>query len=59
MLVLNRKDGEKIIIGENITITVVKAKNGQVKIGVEAPSNVKVLREELNQPVAQEKKKAS
>lgn len=49
MLVLTRKDGEKIIIGDGITITVVKSKNGQVRIGIDAPKGVKITREELLQ----------
>lgn len=49
MLVLTRKDGEKILIGKDISITIVKSKNGQVRIGVEAPKGVTILREELSE----------
>lgn len=61
MLVLTRKDGETIVIGDNIKITVVKSRNGQAKIGIVAPPEVKVFREELvNQPPAKKsEKKAS
>jgi len=47
MLVLTRKQSEKIQIGENITITVVRMKGKAVRLGIEAPTNVNVLRGEL------------
>ncbi len=47
MLVLSRKPGETIRLGDDIVITVVQLKNGRVSIGVEAPTDVKVLRGEL------------
>lgn len=47
MLVLSRKLNEKIIIDGGIVITVVKIEGGQVRLGIEAPSDVKVYREEL------------
>lgn len=47
MLVLTRKDGEKILVGKDITITVVKSKNGQVRIGIEAPKGISICREEI------------
>lgn len=47
MLVVTRKVNEKIIIGENITIVVVDVGQGRVKIGIDAPRDVPVDREEL------------
>lgn len=47
MLVVTRKIGEKIIIGENIAIVVVDIGQGRVKIGIDAPRDVPVYREEL------------
>jgi carbon storage regulator len=47
MLVLTRKYQEKIRIGENITITVLRMKGKAVRLGIEAPSNVPVVRGEL------------
>ena len=47
MLVLTRKPQEKIQIGDNITITVIKTKGKTVRLGIEAPANVNVLRGEL------------
>ncbi len=47
MLVLTRKRGETIKIGSNIIIQVIKTSNGSVKIGIDAPPSVRVLRGEL------------
>ena len=48
MLVLSRKPGEKVYIGNHITITVVEIKGNRIRIGIEAPESVPVLRAELN-----------
>lgn len=47
MLVLTRKSGESIIIGKDIVFTVLEAKGDKIKIGIEAPSNIKVYRKEI------------
>jgi carbon storage regulator CsrA len=47
MLILTRKVDERIHIGNDITITVVRIAGGRVQIGIEAPSNVRVLRGDL------------
>lgn len=47
MLVLSRKCGEKIQIGDQISISIVKIDGGKVRIGIEAPPDVQILREEL------------
>ncbi len=47
MLVLSRKLGEKIFIGENICITVVDIDRGKIRLGIEAPRDVPIYREEL------------
>jgi carbon storage regulator len=49
VLVLSRKIGERILIGDKITVTVVKIGHGGVRIGVEAPAELSVVREELAQ----------
>lgn len=47
MLVLSRKLGEKIYIGDNICITVVDVDRGKVRLGIEAPRDVPIFRQEL------------
>jgi carbon storage regulator len=47
VLVLSRKIGERILIGDKIAVTVVKIGHGGVRIGVEAPPELAVVREEL------------
>ena len=47
MLVLARKEGERIKIGDDIVITLVKCDHGKARIGIEAPKTLLVLREEL------------
>jgi len=47
MLVLSRKLGEKIVIGDNIVVTVVKIDRNQIRIGIEAPTDILVYREEI------------
>ena len=51
MLVLSRKINERILIGENIRITVVATRGSQVRIGIEAPAEVSIFREELLRPL--------
>lgn len=48
MLVLTRKKSEMIRIGDDVVIKVISTGNGKVKIGIEAPSSVRVMREELS-----------
>ena len=47
MLVLSRREGERIKLGDSIIITVIGVSGDKVRVGVEAPANVVVLREEL------------
>jgi len=47
MLVLSRKEKERIMIGEGITLTVLSVKGGTVRLGIEAPSDVSILRSEV------------
>ena len=49
MLILTRRIGEKLIIGDNVTVSVLGVKGCQVRIGIEAPRDVKVDREEIHQ----------
>ena len=59
MLILSRKIDEKIKIGDNITITLIDVHGDQVKIGVEAPKNVKVFRQEVFDAIQSENKAAA
>jgi carbon storage regulator len=47
MLVLSRKPGERILIGNDIVVTVVRFQGGTVRLGIEAPRDFAVIREEL------------
>ncbi len=48
MLVLTRKLGEKIYIGDNICLTVIEIQRGKIRLGIEAPGNVLIVRGELS-----------
>ncbi len=54
MLVLSRKLGEKIVIGQNIIVTVVKIDRNQIRIGIEAPHDIPVYREEIAPQLAKQ-----
>jgi carbon storage regulator len=54
MLVLSRKVGEKILIGDHICVTVVRVAEGIVRIGVEAPQEMPIFREEIKNRLAVE-----
>ncbi|RMC99081.1 carbon storage regulator [Clostridium autoethanogenum] len=58
MLVISRKKGESLCIGENIEITVVKIDDGSVKLSISAPRNITILRKELYKEVVEENKNA-
>ncbi|WP_337171965.1 carbon storage regulator [Gemmatimonas aurantiaca] len=59
MLILGRREGDSIIIDGGIRIVVVSCDRGGVRIGIEAPNNVKILRGEIAQQVAQENQRAA
>lgn len=59
MLVLTRKNGETIKIGDDIEITIVSSKNDQVKIGIKAPKNVEIFRKEIIDQIQSENRQAS
>jgi carbon storage regulator len=58
MLVLTRKLGENIRIGDTVKITVLEVRSGQVKLGIEAPADVKVHREEIYARIQEENRRA-
>ena len=47
MLILTRKQNESVIIGDDIKVTVISDRHGQVKLGIEAPEDVPIWREEI------------
>lgn len=51
MLILGRKPGERIMLGEGVTITVVSVKGERVKLGIEAPPELPVHREEVHRRI--------
>ena len=55
MLILTRRVGEKLVIGENVTVTVLGVKGNQVRIGIDAPRDVTVHREEVYERILKEK----
>ena len=59
MLILSRKKGEKIVIDEKIVITVIDVNKEEVRLGIEAPSNFKIIRAELLEEVKEENIRAA
>ena len=55
MLILTRKVGESVLVGDDISITVLSVRGNQVKLGVQAPKEVSVHREEIYQRIQQSK----
>mgnify|MGYP001594638826 CR=1 FL=1 len=58
MLILTRRIGETLMIGNNVAVTVVGIKGNQVRIGVNAPKEVPVHREEIQRKIDQERETA-
>jgi carbon storage regulator len=58
MLVLTRKVGETIRIGDEVTVQVLAIRGGQVSLGLKAPSNVRILREEIFRTIEQKNQEA-
>ena len=54
MLVLSRRQGESIVIGGDVVVTIVEVRGGQVRVGIDAPRSIEVHREEVYREVARE-----
>lgn len=59
MLVISRKKGESLLIGDNIEITIVKLDDGSVKLAIDAPKEMRILRKELYNEVKEENQKST
>lgn len=56
MLVLSRKVGERIRIGNEVTVTVVRITGGGVRLGIEAPAELSIIREELHEELLRQER---
>lgn len=54
MLILSRREGETVVIGDNITVTVLAVNGKQVRIGIDAPQDITIYREEIYERINQE-----
>jgi carbon storage regulator len=59
MLILTRRTGEKLVIGDNVVVTVLGVKGNQIRIGIDAPREVQVHREEIYQRILKERADAN
>jgi carbon storage regulator len=53
MLVLSRKQGERVVIGRNIVVTVIEARDGRVRLGFEAPQGTPIHRQEIFEKITE------
>ncbi|AHF07807.1 carbon storage regulator CsrA [Desulfitobacterium metallireducens] len=59
MLALTRKVGERIVIGDNIVVTVVNIKGDSIRVSIEAPKEIKIYRGEIFDAIAEENQQAT
>ena len=59
MLILTRKSGEGLFIGDDIRITILEIRGKQIRLGIEAPTNIVVLRDEIYQRIQEENLQAA
>ena len=59
MLILTRRVGETLMVGDEVTVTVLGVRGNQVRIGIDAPKNVEVHREEIYERIKKEENKGN
>lgn len=59
MLILTRKPGESLYIGDNIKVIIVEIKGNQIRVGIDAPADLRIYREEIYLQILEENKKAA
>lgn len=59
MLILTRKPGESLYIGDNLKVTIVEIKGNQIRVGIDAPPEYRIYREEIYLQILEENKKAA
>ena len=59
MLILTRKPGESLYIGDHVKITIVEIKGNQIRVGIDAPQDMRIYREEIYLQILEENKKAA
>ncbi|MFP4454049.1 MAG: carbon storage regulator CsrA [Desulfobacterales bacterium] len=59
MLVLTRKAGEGLLIGDNIRVAVLESQDGKVRLGIEAPAEYRIYRQEVYERICRENREAS
>jgi carbon storage regulator len=59
MLILSRKLNEKVVIGEDITVSIIEIRGDQIRLGIDAPKKIKVFRQEVFDAIKAENKAAS
>lgn len=59
MLILTRKPGESLYIGDTVKVTIVEIKGNQIRVGIDAPSTLRIYREEIYLQILEENKKAA
>lgn len=59
MLILTRKPGESLYIGDNLKVTIVEIKGNQIRVGIDAPPEYRIYREEIYLAILEENKKAA
>ncbi len=59
MLVLTRKEGEGIVIGDDVRVYIVEMKNGSIRLGIDAPKDKKIYRQEVYDRICRENREAA